>query len=166
MPARRNKQSLAHTGHHRRLVPALIVTNFAALAVSYFLPFMVISKFFFWEDDYTLFSSIFGMWEDEHYFLAVVIFAFSVVFPLLKLVALTLAWFVPAGKEGRDKLLSWLSALGKWSMLDVFVVALVIVLTQSKSLLDAEPRPGIYVFAGAILLSMLVTMLVRRTAKR
>lgn len=51
-------------------------------------------------------------------------------------------------------------------MLDVFVVAILIVLTQSKTRLDAEPREGLYLFSIAIMLSMIATVVVERLAKR
>jgi len=56
--------------------------------------------------------------------------------------------------------------LGKWSMLDVFVCALLIVLTQSKSYISASPRSGLFVFTAAIALSMVVSILVERLVKR
>lgn len=165
MPDER-KHSLAEHHPRRLVVPALIIASAAALIVAYLLPFMEISKFVFWSDDYSLFSSIFGMWDKGFYFLAVVIFLFSVVFPVAKLAALVLVWHRRFSEAGRNRLLHWLGILGKWSMLDVFVIALIIVFTQSKTLLGAEPRPGIYVFSAAILLSMVVTIVVERFARR
>jgi paraquat-inducible protein A len=59
--------------------------------------------------------------------------------------------------EQRKKVLFWLKILGKWSMLDVFVVAIVIVAVKFGLMAKAEPRAGVYVFGAAILLSMFLT---------
>jgi paraquat-inducible protein A len=161
-----DKRSLAKQFPRRYDVPVMIAVATVALAVAYALPVMVISKFWFFSDDYTLFGSVIGMWEEEFYVLAALIFAFSVVFPLSKLLALLLVWYRPFTDSRRTRVLHWLGVLGKWSMLDVFVVAMIVVLTQSKGLLGAEPREGLYVFSGAILLSMIVTVVVERLARR
>jgi paraquat-inducible protein A len=164
--ARKRKTALAGQHPGRLVVPGLIAVSLSALVASYLLPFMEISKFVFWSDDYSLFSSVFGMWEEEFYLLAVVIFAFSIVFPILKLLALLLIWYRRFTPQRRARLLGVLGVLGKWSMLDVFAVALIVVFTQSKSLLGAEPRIGIYVFAAAILLSMIANLVVERVARK
>lgn len=149
--------------HPKRVeVPILLVACTGGLVVALTLPFMSIEKLVFWQDHFTLMASIKGMWENEHRFLAAIIFLFSIVFPFAKLIALAVIWFTPMKHDHRKPALHWLGVLGKWSMLDVFVVALVIVMTQSKGFVDAEANSGLYVFSAAILLSMLVSILVDR----
>ena len=58
------------------------------------------------------------------------------------------------------QVLHWLGILGKWSMLDVFVVAILIVLVKIGPLAKVEAQRGLYWFAGAILLSMITSMYV------
>ena len=50
-------------------------------------------------------------------------------------------------------------------MLDVFAVAILIVAAKLRDLTQVQPRIGIYLFALAIVLSMLTTMRVERLAK-
>ncbi len=81
--------------------------------------------------------------------------AFTVAFPALKmLVALTL-WY-GADTRGPDLagLLGWLETFGRWSMLDVFVVALTIVAIQISIVSDVTTHAGLYVFTAAVVLSM------------
>ena len=47
--------------------------------------------------------------------------------------------------------------LGKWSMLDVFVIAVTIVVTKISRFAEAEARLGIYFFGASILLTMFTT---------
>lgn len=147
-------------------VPLLIAGSGAALVVGLSLPFMSLKQLIFWQDEYTLFTSIKGMWEAEHYALAGIIFFFSIVFPFAKVLALVAAWYVRMPAEKRDRMLHWLGMLGKWSMLDVFVIAILIVLTQSKGVVDARAQSGLYVFSLAILLSMVTSIRVERLAKK
>ncbi|MBI1336906.1 MAG: hypothetical protein GC164_08085 [Phycisphaera sp.] len=157
-------QSLKNLHPKRWDIPVLVVLSLAALSVSLYLPFIRVDKLIFFKDEYTLPHSIAVMWSSRNYFLAIVILLFSILFPYAKLVTLGVVWFWRMEEQDRDKALHWLAVLGKWSMLDVFVVALVIVLTQSKGGVEARPRPGIYVFAGAIMVSMVVTMMIQRIA--
>jgi paraquat-inducible protein A len=78
----------------------------------------------------------------------------------------TALWLIPLQEQQRTAVLHWLGLLGKWSMLDVFVVAILIVLVKLGPMARVEPRAGVYVFAWAILASMLTTMYVDRLARR
>ena len=159
-------QSLFAKNPRRFDVPVLLILAFVTLIVGLSLPLMSIDKLVFWHDDYTLFSSVLGLWESGHYVLAVIIFLFSVVFPFVKLAALAGVWFKAFDEQLRDRLIFAVGVLGKWSMLDVFVTALLIVLTQSKGFVDASPRAGLFVFAAAIVLSMVLSVLVELAARR
>jgi paraquat-inducible protein A len=60
----------------------------------------------------------------------------------------------------------WLGVLGKWSMLDVFVVAITIVITKISSFAKAEARLGLYFFGASIMLAMLATGWIERIMKK
>ena len=51
---------------------------------------------------------------------------------------------------------------GKWSMLDVFVVAVLVVAVKLGTLASVEMRYGLYFFSAAVLLTMFVTARVVR----
>ena len=106
-------------------------------------------------DPYSLLNSIRMMWENGLYVLAALVAAFSVCFPFAKLAIL--AW-VAGGRELDPRRRSWLAVverLGKWSMLDVFLVCLILTLTSGQVMVGAKPLIGIPVFVAAILLSMI-----------
>jgi paraquat-inducible protein A len=129
------------------------------------LPLMHTERLVFWETSYSVWTGIVSLWEQRQFGLAVVLFFFSIVFPVAKLIAVALVcyWRLPA--KQRARLLDWLAILGKWSMLDVFIVAVLIVLVKLGPVVRVEPRLGVYVFAAAILLSMLTTMYVERLSR-
>jgi paraquat-inducible protein A len=63
-------------------------------------------------------------YEEQDYFLAFVIFIFTILFPVVKYIDLTIRFL---GKKLRyNKICSVLQQLDKWSMLDVFLVALLL----------------------------------------
>ncbi len=66
------------------------------------------------------------------------------------------------GEEKRKTLLRRIEALGRWSMLDVFVVALLVVTTKLGILADVEVHAGIYFFAASVLASMAASLLMNR----
>ena len=74
---------------------------------------------------YSLLGGIRRLWVDGQSGLAAVLFLFSVLFPVIKLTGLVLqtGQLLPT----TSSTVVWLSRLGKWSMLDVLVLALVVV---------------------------------------
>jgi paraquat-inducible protein A len=96
----------------------------------------------------------------------VIVFFFSIIFPFVKLAALSVIWYIRLPEERRAWILHWLGLLGKWSMLDVYVVAILIVLVKLGPLAKVEPRIGVYLFAAAIGASMLTTMHLDRLARK
>ena len=142
-----------------------IVTALGLIIAGLSLPVMSIRKLVFWKDDYSIVQGVMSLWDNSHYALAAIIFAFSVVFPNVKLAILGGIWVAPLTEDARRRTLWWMKALGKWSMLDVFVVAVTIVLSSSKGALDARPQIGLYFFTAGVLLSLVVTLWIEHIAK-
>jgi paraquat-inducible protein A len=147
-------------------VPVMGAVAIGLLIAGWFTPTVKMSKFIFGSDEYSIWQSVAGLWEAGDYVLALIIFFFSMIFPTAKLGVLGWVWLRPMPEEEQQSTLKWVEALGKWSMLDVFVVAVTVVLVKAKALLDAEPMYGIYLFAAAIALSMIVSWRVNRLAKK
>jgi paraquat-inducible protein A len=154
-----------HSLLHRLLVPAALLLSTVLLLIGLSLP-LLYAKQMFWKSTYSVWAGVVALWDQREFLLAAMLFFFSIVFPLIKLVALTVIWFVRLPSERRNILLHWLGVLGKWSMLDVFIVAIMIVLVKLGPLAQVEPRSGVYVFAAAIAASMLSAMYVDRLARR
>ena len=69
-------------------------------------------------------------------------------------------------RERIEQLYRFVAQLGKWSMLDVFVVAILIVLVKLGPLAKIQPQQGVYWFAAAILLSMITSMYIDSLARK
>jgi paraquat-inducible protein A len=156
------KQSLRELKSRHWYIPIMILMAIGLLIAGWSLPTLKLTKVIFFTDTYSIWAGITELWKADLYFLAGLIFFFSMIFPLVKLLGLMGIWFVSLTQEARRMYLDWLELLGRWSMLDVFVVAILIVLVKSKAIVDAQAAIGIYLFAGAILLSMLTANIMNR----
>jgi paraquat-inducible protein A len=159
-------QALRERYPRRIEVPLLILLSFLLLLIALSLPLMKVEKMVLWKNEYSVIAGVHSLWEQEQYALATILFFFSIVFPLFKLATLAYLWFVRLGEHQRQAVLHWLGILGKWSMLDVFVVAILIVLVKLGPLAKVEPQRGVYWFAAAIFLSMVTSMHVDGLARR
>ena len=163
------KKSLKDIHPNRPDVPALLLLAFGVLVLGLSLPIITVEKTVFWrhwENHYSVFVGVVELAKGGDWLLALILFFFSMVFPFAKLAALAAIWFRPLTERERLDTLRWLGLMGKWSMLDVFVVAILIVAAKLRDLTQVSPRVGIYLFALAIVLSMLATMRVEQLAKK
>ena len=160
------KQSLKELKSRHWYIPIMILTAIGLLIAGWSLPTLKLTKVIFFTDTYSIWAGIMELWKADLYFIAGLIFFFSMIFPMAKLLGLMGIWFVPLEQQVRSRYLDWLELLGRWSMLDVFVVATLIVLLKSKAVVDANAAIGIYLFAGAVLLSMLMSNVMSRMARR
>jgi paraquat-inducible protein A len=92
--------------------------------------------------------------------IAVVIFVASVLVPISKLLSLSwLCWSVarrhPTSHHQRARLFRATELVGKWSMTDVFVVAILVALIQLGGLLVIRPGAAAMAFGGVVITTML-----------
>jgi paraquat-inducible protein A len=91
---------------------------------------------------------------------ALVIFLFSVMVPIGKLISLFfLVWTVrrrsPISARQRTVLYQITEFVGKWSMVDVFVVAILVALVHLGGLLSIRPGVAAVCFAGVVIVTMI-----------
>ena len=160
------RASLFHNFGFRFDVLAPLVLATVALPLGLLLPVVHFSWALKDDTTFTVLTGISDLVRSGHVFIGLLILTFSVIFPVGKLLALYGLWFVPLPAGPRGASLRWLEFLGKWSMLDVFVVGILIGTLKLGILSDATPRIGAYVFTGAVLLSMATTLRQSRLARR
>ena|SRR3989338_604603 len=139
------------------LIPVALFFSALFLAYGLFLPVITLKELIFWRTTFSVITGIENLFYEGHYFLTAVILLFSVCFPILKLSVLVVIWFRPVSKKFRTAMVEWLGSLGKWSMLDVFVVAMMVIITKISGFASAQPRIGIYFFGASVFLAMLTT---------
>lgn len=162
-----HRVSLKSLHAHRWDIPVLVFFSAALLIVGQSTPTMQVKEL--WgikQQTFTIWTGIFELAQNNFYLLAGILFLFSVIFPYAKLFAILVLWFKRLAPKGRDKTAKIVGVLGKWSMLDVFVVAVFVVLTQASVFVKAAAAYGIYIFAAAIVLSIIVSVMVERLAQK
>lgn len=121
-------------------------------------PILTLEKFYFFSNTVSLWSALETLAQQAEWGLFALIAAFSVIFPLIKIVLLLLIWNLDVAQGERHRRhLHWLSVYSKWSMLDVFVVALLVVSVKLGALAQAHVEIGIYAFAASVILTMLLS---------
>lgn len=73
----------------------------------------------------SILNTVHSLWEKNYFFVASMIFLFSVIVPVAKGLLLTVIFFSPS-KRWRASILAFIKAIGKWSMCDVFIVAILL----------------------------------------
>lgn len=140
---------------------AVLALACVALAIGLELPVVTLRSGLA-HDSYSVLGGIADLARSGERLLALIVLAFSVLFPMVKLAMLAHVLFRPASSERRERLVRWLELLGRWSMLDVFVIAILIGSVHLGILSEARAARGTYVFAAGILLSMFSTLAVHR----
>lgn len=131
------------------------------LIAGWLLPAMTLRQLLIFSDEVSILGAIWRLFAEGEYGLFVLVFAFTVIFPAAKLTVAGLAWRRRGTDETARRWLAWAERFGHWSMLDVFVIALFVVVVKLSAVSDVTIHAGLYVFALAALLSIVV---VRRVA--
>ncbi len=143
-------------GGRRFLLSLAIIGASVCLALGITLPVIKLSQFVFWETKHSLYSTVHILLSDGQLFLGMTVLVFSIIFPILKLLYLLMVSTLPADEIHRQhRRLRALEWLGKWSMHDVLVLALMIFFLKSQGVYDATSLNGVYFFTAAIVLMIL-----------
>jgi paraquat-inducible protein A len=127
------------------------------------LPVTITSSFPREEQQDTIMSGIIYFWVSGSWVVAAIIFIASFVVPLFKLAVMMLLLISVEQRSRwqplqRTKLYRVVEVIGRWSMLDVFVVSLLTGLIQIRGFAEVHPGPGIAAFAAVVILTMLASM--------
>ncbi len=129
---------------------------FFGLGIS--MPMFTLQKFFVMNDTFSLLGGVHELFSIKEFFLAAVIFSFSVLTPVLKF---TFSWVVlskeHASESNRLFAVRNLSKICKWSMADVFIISILAATIKLGGLATVQVHVGLFFFAGYVLLSMLLT---------
>jgi paraquat-inducible protein A len=149
---RRIRNSIADRGRWwDGLIGPLLFVSFLALIAGVVLPVLRVRKLFMFTDEISLANGIHTLWQADEYMLAAVVLVFSVLFPFLKQFEAYRLWrrisIYDTRFNTRLRRVEW---LGKWSMVDVLMVALLVLSAKAHKLANATSEPGLYFFAGAL----------------
>lgn len=141
---------------------ALLSSAFALFIPANLLPVMETGSLFGAQQD-TIMSGVIYLWVSGSWPLSALVFFASIVVPLAKLIILTLlassvqfhATWLP---YERTRLYRMIEFIGRWSMLDIFVVTILAALVRLQSLATIKVGPGAIAFGAVVVLTMLASM--------
>lgn len=126
------------------------------------LPIMSTASFVYGREQHTILGGIVELWKSGSWELALIVFIASIAVPILKIGALALL-VVTARRRSRWRQLEraslyrLLETVGHWSMLDVFVVVLLVGMVRFGALANVEPSAGLLAFGAVVVLTMLAS---------
>ena len=138
---------------------ALLITAAILYVPANILPIMTVTYFGAGEPD-TIMSGIILLLQMGSYPIAAVIFIASILVPLLKMVALLILLLSVQSRwllddRQRTRMYRAVELVGRWSMLDIFVIALLVALVNFGSIAQIVSGPGATAFGSVVVLTML-----------
>lgn len=110
--------------------------------------------------DSTIIGGVVLFLNHGSYLIAIVIFTASVIIPMAKIAAII--WLCVCTTSDTElnhyeltRLYRMTEFIGKWSMIDVFVVAILVALVQLSGLMTINPGLAITAFSGVVILTMI-----------
>ena len=138
---------------------AFLIASFILYIPANVLPIMETRSILGYQAD-TIMSGVVYLLTHGSWPIALVIFFASVLVPLAKMISLSLLlittqrgshWRLP----DRTRLYRAVEAVGRWSMVDVYVVAILVALVQLDALATIVPRGGAVAFGAVVVLTMI-----------
>jgi len=149
--------------------PASLATTWAlviAAAILYIpanlLPMMTTASLLGSQED-TIMSGVIFLWRSGSWPLAAVVFFASVMVPLLKIFALV---YLAASAQRRSRrrrlqrtrLYRMVEFVGRWSMLDIYVITILVALVKFQGLAIIQAGPAAVAFGAVVVLTMFAAM--------
>lgn len=129
------------------------------------LPMMLTSSLFGSSDD-TIISGVLFLWEDGSWYLAMIVFVASILVPIGKMLALIIILLsvqlpgvelTPGRRARLARTYRIIASIGRWSMLDIYVVGLLATVVQLTALASVRAGPAALAFGAVVVLTMLAT---------
>lgn len=141
---------------------ALLIAAYVLYIPANLLTIMETGSLFNYRKD-TIVSGVVHLWKTGSWLIAAVVFIASVTIPLLKLMSLTLLLISVQRRSRwhprqRTRLYRMVELVGRWSMLDIYVVALLAALVQLGSIATVKAGPGALAFGAVVVLTMFASM--------
>jgi paraquat-inducible protein A len=133
-----------------RGVRALVVASLALLIAGAVAPLLTTERFYFFSNTFSLASGLRQLAFEREFVVLTVIVLFSLCVPVAKGIVI---WLAASGQAVSRSLLVLADRFGKWSMLEVFVAALLITALKLGPVVDVTLHYGAYLLASSVLLS-------------
>ncbi|MXP51016.1 PqiA/YebS family transporter subunit [Pantoea sp. SoEX] len=110
----------------------------------------------------SIIEGIILLWTDSYYFISILIFIFSIIVPLLKIASISWLCWNTKINNNNTKIMHLVykivKFIGRWSMIDVFIILIFSSLLRIGKLIQIYPSPGLVLFALVVILTMMAEM--------
>jgi len=121
------------------------------------LPMFSFHKFYIFDDTFSLLGGVFYLFREGEFLLFLILFGFTIALPVYKMVLSFLLISNRIKQESyKIKIVNRLAMIGKWSMTDVFVIAILAATVKLEMIASIEIHAGLFVFAAGVVASMLL----------
>lgn len=126
------------------------------------LPVMNTSSLFGAQKD-TIMSGVAYLWQSGSWPLAIIVFIASIAVPMLKILAIgylaaTANLRMTQQNVQRARIYRVVELVGRWSMLDIYVIAVLVALVQFSAMATIEAGPASIAFGAVVVLTMFAAM--------
>ena len=137
---------------------ALLIAAYILYIPANLLPIMDTGSIFNYRKD-TIMSGVVHLWKTGSWAIATIVFIASITVPLFKLIALTLLLVSVQRRstwrpEQRTRLYRLVELVGRWSMLDIYVVTILAAVVQVGPLATVKAGPGAVAFGAVVVLTL------------
>jgi len=141
-----------------KTIQLVLVVTLLLFIAGVSLPILTVTKLLIVSNEVSILTGLYELIEEQQYFICVVIFLFSIVLPLLKFYYLyLLSSSNTIENQNYTKYLNLMHRYGRWSMLDVFVIAILIMTVKLGALASVKIESGMYFFTAAVISLMIIT---------
>jgi uncharacterized paraquat-inducible protein A len=144
-----------------KLIGPLSVLNIALFGYVLFQPLLTTRISFFLRNDISLWQAALDLYRIDK-FLFFVVVVMGIVAPAIKMLAMTFAWYF-ADVSRAPNYLKWLVLLGRLSMLDVMLLAILIIAFKGIGIGTVEIKRGFYFYVALVAGFLLLSLLMERT---
>lgn len=143
--------------HELWLLRAALLVAALLFIVGISTPMMTISTLIFFNNSFSIVSGISELYSSGQIILFAAISLFTLAMPVLKFLVLFRLLSAEPSSNTMKRYLHLMHQYGRWAMLDVMVVAILVVTVKLGAIASVEVHYGLYLFGASVLIVMLVT---------
>lgn len=130
---------------------ALALLTLLLLPLSWWAPLFTLTQLWLFDDRVSMLSVVASLFSAGNWLLMLVITTASMLLPLAKVMLLLLQNWPNSRLSLSANVRLWLARLSRWAMLDIWVVALLVVLVKLSAWADAQVEWGLYLHLFLVL---------------
>lgn len=127
------------------------------------LPVLTVTQLYLFEDPFSLIQAAATLFDEGEIVIGLIVAVFTLVLPPAKLILGFAVWrWADSDGAAASRAIAVLEAIGRWAMLDVLILAIVVVTLKSSWLADVTTGPGLYCFAASSVLALIAGLMLKR----